>query len=440
MQSSSDTNVPPQDPRPLRVERALWMMPDLEALAPLRAAVVAMSHEQTGVEWSSAARYATVGKRNIWPLDVRERRRQVLHQVTRHIGVLYEAVMAALEGEQRGDVAAAVRALLGAADAEERVGRLVQARAWCEQALVLSVDFQNRQLEFDALCRLGHLAAVRGEYEEAGRYYQRGLALAEEERNDEGVIRVCQGLGRLGRGMGQWGKGDRWLARGLALAETTSDQLRMAQLSRDLGDVARRGGDPAKASEMLQLARGVFEELGAAEDLAFTLQSQAQLDAGQGRRVEALAAYREALSWLRRGRENLWLEVSIRINIANLFMDSDRFSDAVEQLREAEEIAIVHTFDRGLAQTYTALGKVCRRRMDENGFVFFEKALELCRGAGRAPIVEAHVRYEYGVFRSRLGEREAALAHLERAQDLYEWAGDEVALASVQEELARLET
>lgn len=434
----SPTPGSPQDLPPLRVERALWIMPDLEALAPLRAAIVSLSQPQASGQWSAAGQYATVGKRNIWPLDVRQRRREVLEQVTRHVSTLYEAVLSALEGEQRGDFVAAVTALLGAGEVEERAGRLTQARAWCDQALALSKDFQDRRLEFEVLHRLGHLAAVRGDFTEAARYYQRGLALAEASRYDRGTIRACQGLGRLGSGLGQRGRGETWFLRALELAERTSDRLHEGRLRRDLGDLARRQGDGAKAAELLQRAREIFGELQAHEDLAFALQSQGLLDAQLGKHEEALAHYRGALSRLRQAEQNLWLEISIRINLAEVFAAGDRYKEAFDQLREAEDIAVIHTFARGLAQVYTAMGRLCRHQVDEHGFVFFEKALELCREVGGVPAAEADVHFEYGIFRSRLGERDAARAHLERARMLHESNGDEAALEGVRAELDRL--
>lgn len=423
---------------PLRVEQALRLVPDLEALEPLRGLMLSASRPPEGDRWGSAAPYFTVGKRMVWPVDLRERRRQVLRQFTEHLASLYEAVLEVLEGEQRGDIAAAVRALLGGGEREERAGRLAQARAWYELALALSKDFQDRRFEFDALHRLGHLAAVVGEYTEAARYYKRGLALAEAQRLDEGIIRACQGLGRLGHGLGPWGAAEAWLQRGLALAVVAHDRLLVGRLRRDLGDAARRKSDLEGAAQHYGLARELFEALEAAEDMAFLLNSQGLLEAALEHEDAALTAYREALACLKRANQNLWLEIAIRINLAELFAATGRPSHAMQQLREGEEQAIVHSFTRGLAQIYTAMGRLARQQVDEHGFVFFEKALEFCRGPERAPILEAEIRYEYGMFRSRLGERDEAAAHLERAQQIFGTTGDQERLSKVRAELGRL--
>lgn len=423
---------------PLRVEQALRLVPELDALEPLRGLLVSASRVPESKQWASAAPYLTVGKRTLWPLDVRQRRRQVLQQFTQHLSSLYESVLQVLEGEQRGDFAAAVRALLGAGETEERVGRLSQARTWYELALSLTRDFQDRKVEFEALRRLGHVCAVVGEYAEAGRYYRRGLTLAEAMKNTECIMLACQNLGRLEFGMGLSVDSESWFSKGLALAESESDLLHTAQFHRDLSAVAQRRGDVALAIEQLQRARQMFEELGATEDLAFTLNSHGLLNADMGLYEEAVANYRAALSWLRQSGQNLWLEVSIRIHLADAFTEMTRLPQAIEQLREAEEIAIVHSFNRGLAQVYTAMGKVSLRQVDENGFVFFEKALELCRGPQRSQELEARILYEYGVFRSRMGDRDEAHALLDRARMAYDAVGDKEQLRLVQAELDRI--
>ncbi len=102
-------------------------------------------------------------------------------------------------------------------------------------------------------------------------------------------------------------------------------------------------------------------------------------------------------------------------------------------------MTIVHNFTTGLAQIYVALGKLCRHQVDENGFVFFEKALELSRAPDTSTILEGEIYFEYGVFRSRLGNREDAAAHLNRARLIFDSVGDQMQLTAVLAEIERLQ-
>src|SRR5207244_629555 len=60
-------------PPPVRVEKALALMPELEALAPLRALLVSIARPDEATVWSSSGPYLTLGKRGV-PPDERRRR------------------------------------------------------------------------------------------------------------------------------------------------------------------------------------------------------------------------------------------------------------------------------------------------------------------------------------------------------------------------------
>jgi hypothetical protein len=66
------------------------------------------------------------------------------------------------------------------------------------------------------------------------------------------------------------------------------------------------------------------------------------------------------------------------------------------------------------------MGKLRGRQGDEQGFVFFEKAIELCQGTEPSPRLEAEVYREYGLFRSELGDKDEGLAYLARAREILE--------------------
>src|SRR6266699_4544197 len=115
---------------PVRVERALGLLPDLEVLNPLRGLLVSISRPDERTMWSSSGPYLTLGKRGVQPEELRRRMPQAFHVITEHLQTLYRAYVEALECQQRGDGTGAVAALVRAGHGEERVGRLSQARAW----------------------------------------------------------------------------------------------------------------------------------------------------------------------------------------------------------------------------------------------------------------------------------------------------------------------
>ena len=423
---------------PVRVEQALRLLPELEALGPLRALLVSTSLPDERALWSSSGPYLTLGKRGVQPDELRRRMPQEFHRITEHLTTLYEAYVAALEAQQRGDGSGAVAALLHAGRLEEGAGRLQQAGAWYEVAVRVSAALQDRRPEVESLGALGRLALELGQYVAGARHFQRALALAEAEFDHAGAIAACEGLGDAALWQGEWGGARAWYARGLRLAEASAALRAVGRMERQLGMLARQQGDLAAAGEHLRRARERLEAAGASEEVARVLSAQGQLDAELGRHGSAAAAYREALAWVQRGPRDAALELSIRISLAELQLAAGRFLEADEELRRAEQLAIARNLTRRLTQVYTLMGRLRGAQDDETGFVFFEQAIELSKLLERSPAAEALVYLEYGLFCERVGQREEARAYLERSREIFDSLGEAVARERVEAALRKL--
>lgn len=425
--------------RPLRVEQALRLVPELEVLAPLRALLVSTSQPDDARAWASSGPYLTVGKRQ---LELGELRREVtplLRRIGEHVSSLYDAVVEALEKEVRGEGADAVRALLRGGEREESVDRCVQALAWYELAVELAEGLHDRGAEIEALLKLGALSEQVARYAEGARAYQRAFALAEAEFDAAGTMRAGQGLGDMALAQGSYAGAESWYARGLSVAEAASDDLRVAELHRDLAEVLRRKGDLEGAAARLRRARQILEPLEQWRELARAWDVEGMLEAQRGGPEGALAAFGEALACIRRLDSEPRLEVSVRIHLAELYLRLERLLEAEDEIRRAEGIAIVHNLEQRLIRVYAMMGRLAGRRGDEAGFVFFEKALELCRASGPNPFLLGEVHLEYGTFRSELGDGEEAVAHLEQARRIFESLGNLPELARVLAVLERFE-
>ena len=427
----------PQLP-PVRVDKALALMPELEALAPLRALLVSISRPDERALWSSSGPYLTLGKRGVDPDELRRSLPHALHRIAEHVHVLCKAYVEALESQQRSDAMGVVSALLRAGRLEEEVGRFTQARVWYDVALTVAEALQDRRPEVEVLQALGYLSFRLSEHAEGARHFQRALALAEAEFDQAGAIAACEGLGDAEIAQGAWGGALAWYSRGLRLAEASGEVQQIGRLERRLGVLARKQADLAAAGEYLRRARERFETAGPPEEMARVLDAQGKLDAQLGRHAAAAAAYREALAWAQRAQRNPGLELAIRLNLAELDLEMGRLLDAEGELRRAEQVAIAANVGRRLAQIYILMGKLRGLQQDETGFVFFEQAIELARSVERSPVAEAQVYHAYGLFRSRLGQAEEARAYLERARELFESLGETVERERVDAELRKL--
>jgi len=426
----------------VRVEQALRLLPDLEALMPLRGLLLSSARPDERVQWGSGGPYLTVGKREVEPGELARHMSEVLSVVAAHVGALYGAYVEALEHQQAGDAAGAVTSLLGAGRLEERVGRLRQAEAWYEVALALAEGLQDRRPEVETLLSLGHVCLAVAQYAEGGRHYQRALVLAEAEFDQGGAIDASVGLGNVALERAEWEGAQAWYSRALRLGAAGGDRFRLGRIEHRLGLLARRQGDLAGAGDHLRSAREYFEGLGpdvkgGGREMAHVLDAQGQLDAALGRPVPAAAAFREALAWVRRDDHDAALDVTIRLHLAELLLETGRLLEADEEMRRAEQLAITSNQTRGLVRIYTLLGTLRGRQGDETGFVFFEQALELCRALVRSPAEEARVYHAYGLFRQHSGGPDEARAYLERAREIFRSLGVD---AEVERVAAEIET
>lgn len=431
-----------KDPKPslgVRVERALHLIPEIEMLMPLRALLLSLARPPRAGTGTAPERYLTVGKRQVEPAELRAAVPLLLARISRHVAAQCDAVVEALEHERRGDLAAAAIVLLAGGRREEEVGRFAQAFAWYELTLRLVEPLRLRRPEIEALLHLARAAGELGRYEEGGRAYQRALALAEAEFQADAAVEACEGLGRLACLRGAWPGAESWYRRGLALAERWSDQVRLARIQRNLATTAMRRGDLAKAEAWLAQSRTLTESLGGIGELAATLRVEAELQIAHGRRDLARAAYRDALALAERAGDPRQ-HVAIQRDLGAALIEEERYLEAEDELRAGEEIAIAALMPHQLAQLYALLGRLRGYQGDEDGFVFFEKALELCQASQATPIVEGGIYYEYGVFRRRLGDKAEAAAHLEQARAVLTPLGTPPELLRVVAELANLAT
>jgi tetratricopeptide (TPR) repeat protein len=422
----------------VKIEQALRLIPNLEALAPLRAALLAVSRADERTRWASAGAYLTVGKRAVEAEALRERLDGLLGQVTSHLRGLYRAVVEAIELQTGGDATGAITALQQAGGLEARVGRFKQAEAWYEVALELAAELSDRGPELELLRIRAALSRTMGRYGDAARHCQRSLALAEAEFNHAAVIAACEELGNIHCAMGEPEGAQSWYERGLGMNGTHG--VRSGWLLLRLGDIARERGDVLAATGLLDRARDHMQAGSDAAGMAQTLSAQGQVHIAQGHLTAAFTAYREALVWARQGPEPANLEVDIRMRLADLALESGRWLEAEADLRQAEQAALAHGLAHRLVEIYVRLGRLSGRGGEETGFVFFEQALELCRALELDSLLVADVCVAYGRFHGALGNLDSSRAYLERAGETYRVRGLTVGTERVHKELVQLDS
>lgn len=403
----------------LLVERALALVPLGDEFLPLSDALIGASHTDREKLWARSGTYSTVGKR---VLDADRLAALVPAVVTRaqeRMERLFALVIDAVRLQGEGDAAGAARALVRAGEVEEGERRLEQAQQIYTLALEVSRDLRDKEPEILALRRLGRSSRAAGRLDEAWEWYQRSHRLSVAQGDDAGQAVACQGLGNVCDDRGERPEARAWFERGLEIARRLNDPDVEWPFYTNLSVLAMLEGKLPLAERLLDRARERIEASGAEDPLLYWLNNRGLLLVECGEELAAEGVFREALA---RGPGPDW-EVTLRVNLGGALVPQDRLLEAQDEARRAEEIAILNRFVPDLVDVYLLLGSVARAQRDEEGFVFYEQALRVCRERGLPRKTEAAILHDYGVLHARCNRPSEARAYLEAAGEIYRALG-----------------
>ncbi|HEX8243015.1 MAG TPA: tetratricopeptide repeat protein, partial [Longimicrobium sp.] len=186
----------------------------------------------------------------------------------------------------------------------------------------------------------------------------------------------------------------------------------------NLANVTHRLQRLDEAEVWFESAFRVWDAVSSPADLGICLHNYATLRETQERYDEAHTAYAAAL----RMALPAWLRATIATDFASWWLHEGHLTQAEEWVRVAEENAIATGSPYTLGITYLGRGKFALAREDPEGFIFFEKALEIAREKGYSSL-EAETLAEYARLRVLTGGTEEAMAYLERACDIFREVG-----------------
>lgn len=418
----------------LLVERALALVPDAEEFLPFSDALIGASRVDLDKQWARSGAYATLGKRVVDPVRLAEMVPQVVQAAQDRLQELFTLMVEAVRHQQEGDTVAAAQTLVRAGEVEEAGGRLGKAARIYQLALDVSRDLRDRAPQVLALRRLGRTARAAGRLDEAWAWYDQSYQLAVDAMDPAGQAVACQGLGNLCDDRGERDRARTWYERGLAIAQGLGEAALEWPFYTNLSVIAIKHGELADAEAMLARAHERIEATGSDDAIPFYLNNRGLLLTEHGDLAAAEAVFRDALA---RTPEPRW-ELTVRCNLGDVLLRQDRLFEAQDEARRAEELAIVHRLIPDLVEVYVLLGGIARARGDEEGFVFYEQALNVCHERGLPKKEEAAVLHGYGLLHGACGRPAEARAYLDAARDIYESLGFLPELARVEEDIAAL--
>ncbi|MEX2570900.1 MAG: tetratricopeptide repeat protein [Gemmatimonadota bacterium] len=422
-------------PRPLRVEQALDLLPEVDDLQPLRSALIEGSRADEARVWSGAEAYAMLDTRVVDAASLEGALPAVVLKVQQRIEFAYRHVVAAIRALERGDTAGAAEALVAAGEAEEGAGRQDAAAKYYRRAAELGRRGRDRRPEGLALIRLARVARSQGRLSQSLDLYRQGFEIADSEGDHEQMVVACQGLGNVNVERGAWAEAESWYSRGLELIEGEEPSRLLWQLQSNLSVVARRSGRLNASKEWLERASLTIEALGDEAGRVYVANARGLLRAAHEDHAGAEAAYRIALA----AAESPMERARVLVNLAEALLNQGKPAAAETVTRRLEQIAVTHGLVASLPYAYRSLGAIARMRGDPEGFLFYEQALELCRDESLPPFEKALTQQEYARFEADSGQLDAPIARLEEARELFLEIGVGPELDAVEEQLASLQ-
>ena len=394
----------------------------MEELEALRLSIAGAAVPDPDKEWDGSRAFSTIDKRIVSLSAVErvmEEAEQSLHE---YVTSLFSAFGPVLRAYWHGNDADAARHLIELGVCQEQFGRLRKARECFETALSLSLPLPNKQPQIVALRRIARVAQALGDLREAIKYYQRAAELATDAGDLMDEVIAGTGIGNVLAMQGRWAESEAWYRKVLERATAAREEtlyLQQAQLFNNLAMISVRQDRPADAEEWFERAFAAWKVIDSPVDLAICYHNRGLLYRRRGSREQARGMFSKALELSIPSA----LRASIAIDFAECCLQDGLLSQAEEWGRDAEEHAIAARSPYTLGHLYLSLGNMAFARGDEDGIIFFEKALEIARDKEYL-LLEGETLVNYALLRKELGGREEAQSYLERACEIFAAMGD----------------
>lgn len=416
------------------VEEILGLLPDLEDLEVLRLRVVAAAVRDPEKEWESSSIYSTIDKRIVTPEAVDEAVREAEQAVHDYVATLHAGLSPFFHAFFSGNDGDAALHLISLGEKLEERGRMLGARRCYRSALTVSLPLADKAPQVLALRRVGRASLKVGDLQEAASYYERSAEMAHDSGDLHAEVVARTGHGNVLLWQGRWSDAERCYHEALSVADAAGPGallLERGQIYNNLGNATTRLRRLDEAEGWFESGFRVWDTLASPLDLGICLHNHAQLREAQGRRDEAASSYEAALKL----PVPEWLRASIATDLAAWWLAEGHLTQAEEWGRVAEENAIAAGSPYTLGAMYVGRGRTALARGDADGFIFFEKALEIAREKGYHSL-EAETLVDYAALRAQNDGAEEAAAYLERACEILRGLG----ALGISGELERAET
>jgi tetratricopeptide (TPR) repeat protein len=268
---------------------------------------------------------------------------------------------------------------------------------------------------------LGELLLTVGQRDAAIEHLRTSLQLAEELGDPEAQANACRWLARAHELRGEYQPALEWIDRGLALL---GDTLTPSSLELRLigGLIYSRQGEYRQASQQALACLLAAEELRQPSIVARAHNLLGTIDRLRGNLADAAEHFQESLA-IYREIGNMQGQALAQNSLANALFDLGRWSDADRYYHEAGRIfsQLGNVYNRLLVDNNLGGIALNQGRLDD-ALHYYQRALRALEQIGGSLWVMGAINLNLGATHVRRGETATAFEHLERSRELFERA------------------
>ena len=345
-------------------------------------------------------------------------------------------LQAALEmAEELGDPEAQAHACRWLARSQELRGQYQPALEWIDRGLaILAERMTPSALELRLIG--GLIYSRQGEYKKAGQQALASLLAAEELNQPSIVARSHNLLGTIDRLRGRLDGAVNHFQEALTLYEQIGNLQGQALAQNSLANAYFDLGQWTEADRYYRDAGRIFSQLGNIYNRLFVDNNLGGIALNQGRLDEALLFYRRALRALEQIGGSLWVMGAIHLNLGATHIRRDELATAFEHLEKSRELFerakvrdLLPEMHRRLAEAHLRQGALGAARAEAERSLSTAEELTMLAEQGLT-------RRTMGAIAMAEGNPVVARTHLDQSIELLGQVGDNYGLACAQLSLA----
>jgi tetratricopeptide (TPR) repeat protein len=401
----------------LSLDEVRAILPELDGLRPLLERLEQVAEPDASRRWAGSAEVESLGDRRVDPVEVDRELELLVQEVRFEAERSFRAGLRALRKVSERDLEGAASELRLEAERRVRDGRLAEAEAFLACALRLTERFMDRRAALPVHLAAARVARARGHLGRAEEHYRLVLRLGEAAGDLPAALTAAVGLGNLEVDRGRWTAAEVGYARAQGLLERIpGSRPERWHLALNRSILAREEGALARAWELLLEADERAREMGDTGAAPIIENARGQVLLAMAEPEAAEAAFRRALAVAHHPDAR----VTIGVNLADALLARGRLLEAGGEARRAEELAVRAGIGSRLPEVYRVLGEVAAASENPEGFIFFERALDIVRTRDlpqveRARVLEPYARAERARGHGHEAETLAAEARAIRA-------------------------